>query len=197
MATSQERINVPIFVSSTYEDLVPYRDEVERCIIRMNQTIRGMEFFGSNPESPLEVCLKTVRESKIYVGIIGMRYGSILDESGKSFTELEYEEAVKNSIPSLIYILDENHPIAPKFMDTGEKARRLEDFKARLRRTHVVSSFTTPADLGKKVVQDLTEELKKDRVLGHSLMQDRQAAEQMDDLEILRRFLMRPYKYYG
>ena len=68
MATSQERINVPIFVSSTYEDLVPYRDEVERCIIRMNQTIRGMEFFGSNPESPLEVCLKTVRESKIYVG---------------------------------------------------------------------------------------------------------------------------------
>ena len=99
MATSQERINVPIFVSSTYEDLVPYRDEVERCIIRMNQTIRGMEFFGSNPESPLEVCLKTVRESKIYVGIIGMRYGSILDESGKSFTELEYEEAVKNSIP--------------------------------------------------------------------------------------------------
>lgn len=197
MATSQERINVPIFVSSTYEDLVPYRDEVERCIIRMNQTIRGMEFFGSNPESPLEVCLKTVRESKIYVGIIGMRYGSILDESGKSFTELEYEEAVKNSIPSLIYILDENHPIAPKFMDTGEKARRLEDFKTRLRRTHVVSSFTTPADLGKKVVQDLTEELKKDRVLGQSLMQDRQAAEQMDDLEILRRFMMRPYKYYG
>ena len=58
MATSQERINVPIFVSSTYEDLVPYRDEVERCIIRMNQTIRGMEFFGSNPESPLEVCLE-------------------------------------------------------------------------------------------------------------------------------------------
>lgn len=197
MATSQERINVPIFVSSTYEDLVPYRDEVERCIIRMNQTIRGMEFFGSNPESPLEVCLKTVRESKIYVGIIGMRYGSILDESGKSFTELEYEEAVKNSIPSLIYILDENHPIAPKFMDTGEKARRLEDFKTRLRRTHMVSTFTTPSDLGKKVVQDLTEELKKDRVLGQSLMQDRQAAEQMDDLEILRRFLMRPYKYYG
>ena len=163
----------------------------------MNQTIRGMEFFGSNPESPLEVCLKTVRESKIYVGIIGMRYGSILDESGKSFTELEYEEAVKNSIPSLIYILDENHPIAPKFMDTGEKARRLEDFKTRLRRTHVVSTFTTPSDLGKKVVQDLTEELKKDRVLGQSLMQDRQAAEQMDDLEILRRFMMRPYKYYG
>lgn len=197
MATSQERINVPIFVSSTYEDLIPYRDEVERCIIRMNQTIRGMEFFGSNPESPLEVCLKTVRESKIYVGIIGMRYGSILDEFGKSFTELEYEEAVKNNIPSLIYILDENHPIAPKFMDTGEKARRLEDFKARLKRTHVVSSFTTPADLGRKVTQDLTEELKKDRVLGQSLMQDQQAAEQMDDLEILRRFMMRPYKYYG
>lgn len=197
MATSQERVNVPIFVSSTYEDLVPYREEVERCIIRMNQTIRGMEFFGSNPESPLDVCLKTVRECKIYVGIIGMRYGSILEEAGKSFTELEYEEAVKNGIPSLIYLLDENHPIAPKFVDRGEKAKKLEDFKARLRRTHVVSSFTTPADLGKKVTQDLTEELKKDRALGQALDIPVSQDEAADGLEILRRFIMRPYKYYG
>ena len=84
-----------IYGSATYEDLKAYRDEVERSIIYMNQTIKGMEFFGSTPERPLDKCLQTVRECKLYIGIIGMRYGSVEEDSGKSFTELEYDEAVK------------------------------------------------------------------------------------------------------
>lgn len=196
MATTQERMNVPIFVSSTYEDLKAYRDEVERSIIYMNQTIKGMEFFGSTPERPLDKCLQTVRECKLYIGIIGMRYGSVEEDSGKSFTELEYDEAVKNRIPVLIYILDENHPIASRFVDKGEGAEKLEAFKSRLKKAHVVSSFTTPADLGKKVTQDLMNELKKDRAIEDSLRTLPPDTEG-GDYEILRGFLRRPYKYYG
>ncbi|MCI9299641.1 DUF4062 domain-containing protein [uncultured Oscillibacter sp.] len=196
MATTQERMNVPIFVSSTYEDLKAYRDEVERSIIYMNQTIKGMEFFGSTPERPLDKCLQTVRECKLYIGIIGMRYGSVEEDSGKSFTELEYDEAVKNRIPVLIYILDENHPIASRFVDKGEGAEKLEAFKTRLKKAHVVSSFTTPADLGKKVTQDLMNELKKDRAIEDSL-RTLPSDTEGGDYEILRGFLRRPYKYYG
>lgn len=196
MATTQERMNVPIFVSSTYEDLKSYRDEVERSIICMNQTIKGMEFFGSTPERPLDKCLQTVRECKLYIGIIGMRYGSVEEDSGKSFTELEYDEAVKNRIPVLIYILDENHPIASRFVDKGEGAEKLEAFKSRLKKAHVVSSFTTPADLGKKVTQDLMNELKKDRAIEDSL-RTLPSDTEGGDYEILRGFLRRPYKYYG
>lgn len=196
MATTQERMNVPIFVSSTYEDLKAYRDEVERSIIYMNQTIKGMEFFGSTPERPLDKCLQTVRECKLYIGIIGMRYGSVEEDSGKSFTELEYDEAVKNRIPVLIYILDENHPIASRFVDKGEGAEKLEAFKTRLKKAHVVSSFTTPADLGKKITQDLMNELKKDRAIEDSLRTLPPDTEG-GDYEILRGFLRRPYKYYG
>ena len=196
MATTQSRVSVPIFVSSTYEDLKSYRDEVERCIIRMNHTIKGMEFWGSSPENPLAKCLQTVRECRIYVGIIGMRYGSVDENSGKSFTELEYDEAIKNKIPVLIYIFDENHPIAPKFVDTGEAAKNLEEFKFRLKKAHVVSMFTNPSDLGKKVAQDLVDELKKDRIIEASLMKTLSCSE-IDDYEVLKRFLRRPYKYYG
>lgn len=196
MATTQERMNVPIFVSSTYEDLKAYRDEVERSIIYMNQTIKGMEFFGSTPERPLDKCLQTVRECKLYIGIIGMRYGSVEEDSGKSFTELEYDEAVKNRIPVLIYILDENHPTASRFVDKGEGAEKLEAFKTRLKKAHVVSSFTTPADLGKKVTQDLMNELKKDRAIEDSL-RTLPSDTEGGDYEILRGFLRRPYKYYG
>ena len=196
MATTQERMNVPIFVSSTYEDLKAYRDEVERSIIYMNQTIKGMEFFGSTPERPLDKCLQTVRECKLYIGIIGMRYGSVEEDSGKSFTELEYDEAVKNRIPVLIYILDENHPIASRFVDKGEGAEKLEAFKPRLKKAHVVSSFTTPADLGKKVTQDLMNELNKDRAIEDSL-RTLPSDTEGGNYEILRGFLRRPYKYYG
>lgn len=196
MATTQERMNIPIFVSSTYEDLKAYRDEVERSIIYMNQTIKGMEFFGSTPERPLDKCLQTVRECKLYIGIIGMRYGSVEEDSGKSFTELEYDEAVKNRIPVLIYILDENHPIASRFVDKGEGAEKLEAFKTRLKKAHVVSSFTTPADLGKKVTQDLMNELKKDRAIEDSL-RTLPSDTEGGNYEILRGFLRRPYKYYG
>lgn len=196
MATTQERMNVPIFVSSTYEDLKAYRDEVERSIIYMNQTIKGMEFFGSTPERPLDKCLQTVRECKLYIGIIGMRYGSVEEDSGKSFTELEYDEAVKNRIPVLIYILDENHPIASRFVDKGEGAEKLEAFKSRLKKAHVVSSFTTPADLGKKITQDLMNELKKDRAIEDSL-RTLPSDTEGGNYEILRGFLRRPYKYYG
>lgn len=196
MATTQERMNVPIFVSSTYEDLKAYRDEVERSIICMNQTIKGMEFFGSTPERPLDKCLQTVRECRLYIGIIGMRYGSVEEDSGKSFTELEYDEAVKNRIPVLIYILDENHPIASRFVDKGEGAEKLEAFKTRLKKAHVVSSFTTPADLGKKVTQDLMNELKNDRAIEDSL-RTLPSDTEGGDYEILRGFLRRPYKYYG
>ena len=196
MVTTQERMNVPIFVSSTYEDLKAYRDEVERSITYMNQTIKGMEFFGSTPERPLDKCLQTVRECKLYIGIIGMRYGSVEEDSGKSFTELEYDEAVKNRIPVLIYILDENHPIASRFVDKGEGAEKLEAFTSRLKKAHVVSSFTTPADLGKKVTQDLMNELKKDRAIEDSL-RTLPSDTEGGDYEILRGFLRRPYKYYG
>ena len=196
MATTQERMNVPVFVSSTYEDLKSYRDEVERCIVRMNQTIKGMEFFGSSPVNPLDKCMQTIRESRVYIGIIGMRYGSVDESTGKSFTELEYEEAVKNNLPVLIYIFDENHPIAPVFVDTGEDAEKLKEFKSRLKKAHVVSTFTTPADLGKKVTQDLMDELKKDRTIEASMMRVPTSSES-DDYEVLRCFLQRPYKYYG
>jgi len=162
----------------------------------MNQTIKGMEFFGSSPVNPLAKCLQTIRECRVYVGIIGMRYGSVEESSGKSFTELEYDEAIKNKLPVLIYIFDENHPIAPKFVDTGEAAKKLEGFKARLKKAHVVSLFTNPADLGKKVTQDLMDELKKDRIIEASLLKMPSHSE-VDDYEILRRFLRRPYKYYG
>lgn len=147
---------LPIFVSSTFSDLQPYRTAVREALHRLEAVVRGMEYFGATPQTPKEECLRIVRSCKAYVGIFAMRYGSIDPATGKSFSHLEYEEAQRLKLPSLIYLIDEDHqPVLPKNIDFGEAAEKLGNLKALLRQRHVVSFFTTPEDLALRVSQDL------------------------------------------
>jgi len=98
--------SVAIFVSSTFIDLQTHRAAVRDVLVRLKAEVNGMEYFGALPEFPKEECLRILRSCQFYVGVIGMRYGSIDSETGKSFTHLEYEEAQRLRLPSLIYILD-------------------------------------------------------------------------------------------
>lgn len=147
---------VSVFVSSTFVDLQPYRNAVRDALHRLEAVVRGMEYFGALPDTPRDECLRIVRSCSFYIGIFAMRYGSIDGESGKSLTQLEYEEAQRLRLPSLIYLLDEERqPVLPKYIEFGESAERLQEFKRSLKSSHVVSIFTSPEDLAVRVSQDL------------------------------------------
>ena len=196
MANAIKKQHVPIFVSSTYADLIPYRNEVQHHLIRLEQIVRGMEYFGSSPQNSLSVCLSQVRECKVFISILGMRYGSIDEDSGLSYSQLEYNEAIKNNIPTLIYIIDENHPIPPKNVDTGSGADKLVEFKELLKKRHTVSFFTTPEDLGQKIAHDLVETLSKlDQIEVNKVSNGDNASEPFS--ETFKKFLLRPLKYRG
>lgn len=186
---------VPVFVSSTYEDLKKYRTAVQESLIRLETIVRGMEYFGSKPGSPLEECIKAVRSCNVYIGIFAMRYGSIDENTGKSMTHLEYEEAQKLGLPTLIYIIDEeNQPLLPKHVDTGEKALKLSELKAELMKRFTVSFFTTPEDLSRRISQDLPEVLS---VMGVNVKKEEEKEELVNINELYERFLIRPKKYSG
>jgi hypothetical protein len=154
MITMQQ--NLPVFVSSTFSDLQPYRAAVREALHRLEAVVRGMEYFGATPETPKEECLRIVRSCRAYVGIFSMRYGSIDSATGKSFTHLEYEEAQLCKLPSLIYLIDEERqPVLPRNIDFGEPGEKLITLKSTLQKRHVVSFFTTPEDLAVRVSQDL------------------------------------------
>ena len=147
---------LPVFVSSTFSDLQPYRATVREALHRLEAVVRGMEYFGATPETPKDECLRIVRTCRAYVGIFAMRYGSIDPDTGKSFTHLEYDEAQRLRLPSLIYLLDEERqPVLPRNIDFGESGEKLQALKAYLRQRHVVSFFTTPEDLAVRISQDL------------------------------------------
>jgi hypothetical protein len=146
----------PVFVSSTFADLEEYRAAIREALHRLELVVRGMEYFGAQPDSPRDECLRIVRTCTAYVGVFAMRYGSIDQSTGKSFTHLEYDEAQRINLPSLVYMIDEERQaVLPKYVDTGEGADKLKAFKAELRKNHVVSQFTTPADLVAKLTVDL------------------------------------------
>lgn len=152
--------SIPVFVSSTYEDLKEYRREIYDLLLELRLEPHGMEAFGSRNEAPLQTCLDEVSRCKIYIGILGMKYGSLEENTQKSFTELEYEQAVESHAYILFYLIDEDNALVhPKYVDTGENASKLKEFKARVKRSHTVYFFKSNLDLKLRIEEDLRREL--------------------------------------
>lgn len=202
MATTAKKQHVPIFVSSTYKDLASHREEVQRRLMGLEQIVKGMEFFGSNPESPLDVCLQKVSECKLMILLIGVSYGSVVKDMGKSFTELEYERAVKSQIPVLVYMADLSSTEVGIPLSSVDKTNwdRLEVFKKKLSELHVVSHFSSIDDLGKRIEHDVPEMLKKlENIRVNAVKIDEEVNEEMlaEGAKKFELFWLRPRKYAG
>ncbi len=156
----KKTLPIPVFVSSTYEDLKEYRREIHDLLLELGLEPCGMERFGSRNEAPLQTCLDEVSRCKIYVGILGMKYGSLEEKTKKSFTELEYERALESRACILFYLINEDNALVhPKHVDKGENASKLEAFKARIKKSHTVYFFESNLDLKMRVESDLRREL--------------------------------------
>jgi HEAT repeat protein len=143
-----------IFVSSTKQDLEDYRQALITTFPALEVLFRGMEYFGSRTGRPKEVMLQELRECDLYVGILAHRYGSIDDDTGWSFTELEYREAIRNNIPIIFFLIDPGHPFDPRMIEKDiSKINKLESLKREIQTNYTTVFFTTPDDLANKAVQ--------------------------------------------
>ena len=194
MARSTTRPNVPVFVSSTFMDLQVYRRKIQDALTQLEAVVRGMEQFGSKPGSPVEEGLKVVQSCQLYIGIFGMRYGSVPEGHDKSMTHIEYDEAQRLRLPSLIYILNENQPIPPKDVETGIGAEKLEALKDQLKKRHTVSFFTTPEDLHARIMHDVPTQLES---MGVEVASGLVKAEEVSDRDVLRDFELLPKLFSG
>lgn len=191
-------IPLRVFVSSPYEDMISYRDIVIEALTSIEQLPIGMQHFVSSTDEPLEVCLTDVRRCQLCIVLLGMRYGSIDGETGKSYTELEYEEAIKNKIPVLSFVIDENNcPILPKFVDTGTAATKLIEFKNKLDKQYT-SRFKSENDLKTLVVRAVKAQLERNsqKVLNekHEIALQ---ADYISGARIFKNFLLLPERYQG
>jgi hypothetical protein len=139
-----------VYVSSTWLDLRPEREAVERAVQRMRETkFVGMEYFGSRDETTRKASLDDVDRSLVYVCVVAGRYGS-------GITEAEYERACERGLPRLAYFKDDA-TIPGEWRETDPaQIEKLDAFKKKLRANHLEGfDFKSPDDLAAKVTADL------------------------------------------
>ena len=117
----------------------------EAAVNRAGDAVADMAYFPARDDKPADYCQARVRACDVYVGLIGLRYGSpVKDRAGVSYTELEFEAATEAGLPRLVFILDEDAvlPIpAARLLDDDPGLRvRQRAFRDRLRAAGIVTA---------------------------------------------------------
>src|SRR5690606_1452350 len=103
-----------VFISSTFTDLQEERQVALKAILEAGHIPAGMELFASDNKTMLEYIRKWIKQSDMVILMIGNRYGSVEEESGKSYTQLEYEYACELGIPTLAFFFDDAYKFSNK-----------------------------------------------------------------------------------
>ena len=169
-----------VFISSTVEDLIPYRERVRDAILMMGAHPSMMEYFTASGEHPpLEGCLEAVRASDVVIVVVAHRYGWVptidANRLRHSITWLECQEAIATGKEVIAFIVSDSAPWDNEFRDDFELVRavrrgeltaeladeisarvtHLGDFKRWLRSRGFCASFDSAAELSAQVTAAL------------------------------------------
>jgi len=173
-------MNLPIvFISSTKEDLEPYRLAAQGAAMRAGFHPIMMEYFAAGGNPPLQTCMEKVQPCDVLIVIVAHRYGWIPDDQSgnmqKSITWLECEQASKNGKKVIAFLVDEKCPwkeelkenyrltqamntgtATPEFFqEVNRSVQKLKEFKAWLKKDRIFVHFTNEHSLGESVIHAL------------------------------------------
>lgn len=144
-----------IFISSTFADLQTERRLVMQAVLEHKCFPAGMELFPAIDKEQFEYIKKVIDDSDYYLLIIGARYGS-LDENGVSYTEKEYDYAVKKGIPVIAFLHSDIYSIPLRNADDDKKLRKkLEAFRRKVQTGRLVNYWNGADNLKTKVISSL------------------------------------------
>jgi len=114
-----------------------------------------METFPATNEEQFAFIKKQIDTSDYYVLIIAARYGTLTDEE-ISFTEKEFNYAVENKIPVLVFPIEDPTSVAVSKTDQDtKKTEKLQQFRQRAMRGRNAFKWTTADNLCLGIVQAL------------------------------------------
>lgn len=141
-----------VFISSTYADLLEERKKILDVLFMADCIPAGMEAFVAADTEQFEVIKKVIDLCDYYVLIIGRRYGSIHPDTGKSYTEMEYDYAIEHGSPVLVFAINENIELSADKMETDEdKINKLKKFRTRAMTNRLASIWESTEDLTGKL----------------------------------------------
>ena len=149
-----ERKRFQIFISSTYEDLKEIRSRAIAEILKMGHIPIGMEMFNPDNQEQWVQIQRNINESDYYLIIVAKRYGS-LTRKHISYTEKEYNYAVRIGIPIIRLIMSENARVeSQKMEDDPEKLVKLKKFITKLKKKPV-AFWNDEGDFASKLISSV------------------------------------------
>jgi predicted ATPase len=140
--TPDQRLRV--FVSSTMGELAVERRAVARAITALRLTPVLFE-AGARPHPPRELYQAYLAQSDVFIGIYWQRYGQVNAGMEVSGLEEEFLLSGTGGLPRLLYVKTP----AP------DREPRLAELLARISQEASYRRFSTPAELGRLVRDDL------------------------------------------
>ena len=125
----------------------------EAAISLAGDAVTDMAYFAARDDKPAEYCQRKVRACDVYAGLIGLRYGSPVQDCPEvSYTELEFDAATEAGLPRLVFLLDEDAALpipASMLLDADPDLQaRQRAFRARLMAAGIiVATVASPQDL--------------------------------------------------
>jgi tetratricopeptide (TPR) repeat protein len=131
-----------VFLSHTSE-LVQFPEArsfvaaAQEAVMRAGDVVADMAYFTARETRPSDYCCDVVRCCAVYVGVIGLRYGSpVRDRPEISYTELEFDTATEAGLRRLVFLLDEDAvldiPASRLFDFEPDRRARQRAFRERL-----------------------------------------------------------------
>lgn len=119
-----------IFISSTFEDLIMERQEVMAAVVSTGNVPVGMEYFPAGDASPFDYIKRQIDQVDYYILIIAGKYGSINEEEGISYTEMEFNYAKERKIPIAVLQYKDIDNLTGKQLEKDPvKREKLEAFR--------------------------------------------------------------------
>jgi predicted ATPase len=140
--TPDQRLRV--FVSSTMGELAVERRAVARAITALRLTPVMFE-AGARPHPPRELYQAYLAQSDVFIGIYWQRYGQVNAGMEVSGLEEEFLLSGTEGLPRLLYVK----------MPAPDREPRLAELLARISTEDSYRRFSTPAELGRLVRDDL------------------------------------------
>lgn len=146
-----------IFVSSTYRDLKDERAMAINTIMQLGHIPAGMEMFSATGSTQLETIKPIICESDYYLIILGGKYGTVNKEFGLSYTELEYDFAVKQNKRIIAFVQDDpcNLPFELR-ENTDHSKKRFERFRNKLLSDKMVKMWHDKTDLNQSIATSIS-----------------------------------------
>lgn len=138
-----------IYISSTVQDLREFRVEVYKAVRRLGHTSVAMEDWAASDVPPLKNSLRAVRDSDVNIVLVAWRYGYVPPGQNVSITELEVNAALEAGIPCLVFLVPDDAPWLPEYVD--ENTAQIRAFRRRLLEGFAVAWFRNPEELAHHV----------------------------------------------